>query len=166
MYIEITREIAEIFGFHVMEEIERDKTYNGGSLTTSAAPVQGPQVQETSNKWTNPATSLLIDLCCEKYKTLFQSTTMKNEKVFDLISKELAEMGHKYTATQCRDKLKYLKMRYMRTKDNMKRSSAVPIMFDYFEQMDKYLGEKPNVEPVAIASSSRDPVEINSKYLL
>jgi hypothetical protein len=166
MYIEITREIAEIFGFHVMEEIERDKTYNGGSLTTSAAPVQGPQVQETSNKWTNPATSLLIDLCCEKYKTLFQSTTMKNEKVFDLISKELAEMGHKYTATQCRDKLKYLKMRYMRTKDNMKRSRAVPIMFDCFEQMDKYLGEKPNVEPVAIASSSRDPVEINSKYLL
>jgi hypothetical protein len=77
-----------------MEEIERDKTYNGGSLTTSAAPVQ-----ETS-KWTNPATSLLIDLCCEKYKTLFQSTTMKNEKVFDFISKELAEMGHKYTATQ------------------------------------------------------------------
>jgi hypothetical protein len=68
--------------------------------------------------------------------------------------------------TQCRDKLKYLKMRYMRTKDNMKRSGAAPIMFDYFEQMDKCLGEKPNVEPVAIAFSSRDPVEINSKYLL
>jgi hypothetical protein len=61
-----------------MEEIERDQIYNGGSLTTSTA-----SVQETSNKWTNPATSLLIDLCCEKYKTLFQSTTMKNEKVIN-----------------------------------------------------------------------------------
>jgi inhibitor of KinA sporulation pathway (predicted exonuclease) len=97
-------------------------------------------------------------------KTLFQSTTMKNEKVFDLISKELVEMGHRYTATQCRDKLKYLKMRYMKTKDNLKRSDAAPIMFDYLEQMNKYLGEKPNVEPAAIAASSRDPGEISSKY--
>jgi hypothetical protein len=48
----------------------------------------------------------------------------------------------------------------------MKWSGAAPIMFDYYQQMDKYLGEKPNVEPVAIASSSRDPVEMNSKYVL
>jgi hypothetical protein len=50
MYIEITREIAEIFGFHVMEEIERDKTYNGGSLTTSAAPVQRKNTKHYFNQ--------------------------------------------------------------------------------------------------------------------
>jgi hypothetical protein len=30
LYIEITREIAEMFRFHVIQEIERDQIYNGG----------------------------------------------------------------------------------------------------------------------------------------
>ncbi|XP_018393990.1 PREDICTED: uncharacterized protein LOC108772847 [Cyphomyrmex costatus] len=94
----------------------------------------------------------LIDLY-KSYKHLFKSTTMKNDKVWDMLAKKLPM----HTTEQIKNKFKYLKQKYMEKKDNMgqKSSGAGTIKFDYFFEMDEIFGQDPDVQPVSTASSSQ-----------
>lgn len=60
-----------------------------------------------------------------------------------------------FSATQCKDKYKYLKSKYTMKKDNMseRASGAAAIKFDYFEEMDEFLGNRHNITPIALASN-------------
>jgi len=94
----------------------------------------------------------LIDLY-KFHEYLFKSTTIKNDKIWDMIAQQLPM----HTTKQIKNKFKYLKQKYMEKKDNMgqKSSGASMIKFDYFFEMDKIFSQDPDVEPVSIASSSR-----------
>jgi len=89
----------------------------------------------------------------KSHEHLFKNTTMKNDKVWDMIAKQLST----HTTEQIKNKFKYLKQKYMEKKDNMgqKRSGAGTITFDYFFEMDKIFCQDPDVQPISIASSSR-----------
>ncbi|KYN13227.1 hypothetical protein ALC57_14591 [Trachymyrmex cornetzi] len=89
----------------------------------------------------------------KSYKHLFKSTTMKNDKVWDMLAQKLPM----HTTEQIKNKFKYLKQKYMEKKDNMsqKSSGAGTIKFDYFFEMDEIFGQDPDVQPVSTASSSR-----------
>ncbi|CAG9761337.1 unnamed protein product [Ceutorhynchus assimilis] len=80
---------------------------------------------------------------------------MKTDKCWKIVVDELKEKGYVATIKQCRDKWKYLKERYTKKKDNMstKSSGAELFRFEYFEEMDKFLGKNASIEPTALASS-------------
>lgn len=94
----------------------------------------------------------LIDLY-KSHERLFKSTTIKKDKVWDMIAKKLPT----HTTEQIKNKFKYLKQKYLEKKDNMgqKSSGAGAIKFEYFFEMDEIFGQDPDVQPVSVASSSR-----------
>lgn len=102
--------------------------------------------------WTRNEIIELISLY-KSHEHLFKSTTMKNDKVWDMIAQKLPM----HTIEQIKNKFKYLKQKYMEKKDNMgqKSSGASMMKFDYFFEMDEIFGQDPDVQPMSTASSLR-----------
>lgn len=113
-------------------------------------------------KWDRPATVLLIALF-KKFKVDVKSA--KNEKAWKSISSELAENGFSFTPNQCETRFKYLKVRYTKKVDNLgsKGTGEAPVNFDYLDEMNEIFGQKPNIVPIAIASSSRGTKDNNGE---
>ena len=105
----------------------------------------------------------LIKLRIE-YDADFKSTTTKNDVIWKAVAKALKQIGFDFTGTQCNDKWRYLKSKYATKKDNMskKASGSQRFDFDFFEEMDNFLGKKHNIKPPVIASSIRGD---NSKFV-
>lgn len=89
---------------------------------------------------------------------------MKNDKLWHEISQKLKT----HSWEQCKNKFKYLKSKYLQKVDNMGTHStgASNIRFEYFREMNEIFSKQPNVQPVAIPSSSRgkENIEHISKY--
>lgn len=102
--------------------------------------------------WTRNEIVQLISLYKE-LKTKFQSTTIRNDKVWQEISVQIGT----HSWEQCKNKFKYLKSKYVEKKDNMgtKASGAKNMKFEYFEEMDEVFQNDPNIKPIALASSSK-----------
>lgn len=109
--------------------------------------------KENRNPWTKNEILQLLSLY-NTYNHLFKSTTIKNDKVWSMISVDLKS----HTTEQCKNKFKYLNQKYLEKKDNMstKASGTANIKFEYFDEMDKIFKDDANVVPVSVASSSRD----------
>jgi len=111
---------------------------------------------EKGNKWTHNAIVALI----YEYKnkmSMFQSSTIRKEAIWKIISMNLSQANFHYTPKQCEFKFKNLKKKYHAKIDNMKAtaSGAAAIKFEYFDLFNEMLGHKPNVVPLATASSSK-----------
>lgn len=112
----------------------------------------------TRNNWSKNVILKLIQLYKEN-DHLFKSTTVRNEKVWEQISKQLGT----HTAEQCKNKFKYLKSKYVKKKDNMsnKSTGSQVFNFSYFEEMDELFKNDPNITPVSIASTLK-PYEVEN----
>lgn len=119
-----------------------------------------PQEEPGRVTWTKVDIIKLINLY-KKYQPSFKSTTIKNEKVWQSIALQLES----HTAEQCKNKFKYLKSKYMEKRDNMgsKATGSKALKFDYFDEFQDIFGSDPNVEPLAVASSSRGEDNIPDK---
>lgn len=74
----------------------------------------------------------------KKYTKQFASTTTKNYKVQQDLEKDMKTQEFFNSSVQCRDKFKYLKMRYVEKKDNMKKETGTEnFKFDYFDEMEE-----------------------------
>lgn len=152
VYVDVTPSVAEVFHLNI-------NTTPNTSDNCSNNLNGVHDLQSCKAVWSRSATLMLI----QSYKNHlndFKSTTMKNSKVWSIISGELRVQGHEYTSAQCTDKFKYLKGQYTKKVDNMsdKSSGAARINFDFMEEMDEIFGKKPNIHPPSIASSSRKPL--------
>ncbi|KAF5277519.1 hypothetical protein FQR65_LT15981 [Abscondita terminalis] len=105
-------------------------------------------------KWSRSAILKLIELR-QKYDEQFQSTTKKNDSVWQQLATDMQQQDFEVTPVQCQDKWKYLKCNYNAKKDNMSSrcTGEKTIRFEFFSEMDEFLGKKHNVQPVALASS-------------
>lgn len=95
---------------------------------------------------------------------------MKNRDVWSLISRELKKTTPEWeikTPTQCENKWKDIKRKYMETKDHNNKSGNDPKTYKFYEELEEVLGEKPCVKPVSIASNlnKRQRVTFNFKEL-
>ncbi|KAJ8934816.1 hypothetical protein NQ314_013185 [Rhamnusium bicolor] len=86
----------------------------------------------------------------------FYLLLLKTKLFIKKISADLEVGGVKYSTTQCLNKFKYLKMRYMKWKDSQKRSGAATFRFEYASELDEIFGKKPTINPPVIASSQRE----------
>lgn len=90
----------------------------------------------------------------QDYQNHFQK--MKSRDVWPLISEELKKSNpkwHKKTPIQCENKWKDIKRKYMETKDHNNKSGNDPKTCKFYNELEEVLGEKPCVQPVAIASN-------------
>lgn len=106
--------------------------------------------------WTDKSRAMLLHLC-KKYKNDFNSNCIKKNVTWTKIACDIKYAGYNFVAVQCKEKMKYMKKKYFKKIDNMgpKSTGAAPLKCDNFEELDELFGNKPNVTPVAIASSSR-----------
>lgn len=110
------------------------------------------------NLWNRSAIFRLIHFYHKK-EDKFQSSACKNETVYKEIAQCLCSEGYSFTPTQCRDKFKYLKLKYMKKIDNMKNTGEERVHFEYFDEMEQIFGKKANTTPIALASLSEGWVE-------
>jgi len=81
---------------------------------------------------------------------------MKSRDVWALISQKLQNTTSKWkkkTPIQCENKWKDLKRKYMETKDHNNKSGNDLKTCKFYEELEEVLGEKPCVQPVAVASN-------------
>jgi len=67
-----------------------------------------------------------------------------------------------YTGTQCENKFKELRKKYVKVKDHNKQSGNSPMMCKFFNEFEEVLGDKPYVQPVALASNLKKQSNISS----
>ena len=91
---------------------------------------------------------------------------VRNDIVYSRIVAELAKRGYKRTVTQCRAKIKALKMRYKQMVDRLRRRGAGresdeesddSSEFPYFALLDSVLGGRAGVTPVNLLDSADRP---------
>lgn len=58
-----------------------------------------------------------------------------------------------YTGIQCENKFKELRKKYVKVKDHNKQSGNSPMTCKFFDEFEEILGDKPCIQPVALASN-------------
>lgn len=77
------------------------------------------------------------------------------KKIVEQINAQMRENGHSFkrTPVECRSRVKRLKTHYFKTKKVNKKSGGRRTSFLYYEWMDRVLGRRLIVEPVAQCDS-------------
>ncbi|XP_011136062.1 uncharacterized protein LOC105181165 isoform X2 [Harpegnathos saltator] len=108
--------------------------------------------------WNDKAVKLLFTLY-KDHQDDFKSTSIKNNSVWDKIGNKMKSEKYNFTRTQIKDKWINMRKHYMRVKDYNKQTGAERKTYRYYDEMDKLYGNKPNVNPIAIASNMRKNIE-------
>ncbi|KAF5275767.1 hypothetical protein FQR65_LT16541 [Abscondita terminalis] len=140
-------DVEEIFGLKLNTGCQQQEPDNESDISLGAST---SSTSSASAQWSKQNIRQLIS-CYARFENDFKSTKIKNEVVWKTIAKEIGG----YTSKQCSDKFKYLKQKYIKKKDNMgtHNTGDAYYKFDYFNEFDDIFGKKPNVLPVAIATS-------------
>ncbi len=76
-----------------------------------------------------------------------------------MIAKEFHDEGYPFNGTQCENRWKYIRGKYIKKLDNDSdgNTGGAAYSFEYFDAIDEILGKQPNIVPKYVASSSKDP---------
>lgn len=128
------------------------------SEETTAMPVAaGVELESERSVWSESETQILL----AEYKSneqLFKSSAVRNSSVW----KKIAHKVSTHTPQQCENKLKYLKSQYIKRIESSgpKNTGGTIVKCPYFEDLDAIFGKRPNIVPVAVASSSRGKCDL------
>ncbi|CAG9772108.1 unnamed protein product [Ceutorhynchus assimilis] len=109
-----------------------------------------------AKNWNRNGTLLLISLY-KKYVPDFQNTKIRNYVVWKKISNDLRKENYNYSPKQVENRWKNLRKKYIAKKDNMKsdHSGEGRVDFEFVDEFNEIFSNKPNVTPLAIASTSK-----------
>lgn len=144
------------------EEVAHPPTTSGveAEEATSMKEVTDPpeveNVDTNANRWSHNDVLSLIDAYRQTIER-FKSSSVRNDIVWKCVADQVKSVGGNFTPKQCEFKFKYLKKKYQAKVDNMKatQTGASAVYFQYFNEFHELFGKKPNIQPVAVASSSR-----------
>ena len=93
----------------------------------------------------------------------------RNKLVFEKIASEMRKKGFERTFQQCREKTKKLRQEYKKIKDKLRETGQegrqyLISKFEYFEVLDKILGNKPATQPKVIIDSMAGVATVNSEF--
>lgn len=144
-----TDEYLEMFASEIAEAESPEKS----SVEDHSVQVAQKELEKVS--WNDAATRCLIYLYKDNEK-IFNDKTTRNDEVWKIISNSLSSSGFRFSGKQCQNKFKHLKKLYMKCKDNMGSKATGDSTFDfkYLPEMDDIFSIKPNITPLATASSS------------
>lgn len=102
-----------------------------------------------TNRWTDNETKQLIELYHKNIEK-FQEKKFKPKAIFA----EIAKTFPRFNCDQVETKMKNLKKTYKSIYDNNKATGRGTIKWPYYNSMNEIFGQKPENEPLSIASSS------------
>ncbi|CAD6210509.1 GSCOCG00010907001-RA-CDS, partial [Cotesia congregata] len=106
--------------------------------------------------WSEEASKLLIYLFKQENVTdytKFRGKKSLKPKFWTHISKLMQEQGYLVSGRKCSLKWSSLLRHYKSIKDHNAISGNNPEKWDFYENLDKILSEKPYIKPVSVASS-------------
>lgn len=122
---------------------------------SEAQPLVQPSDPAPNISWTEPMVKAFIQLYHD-YEHLMEDKHTPTRAVWVKIASDMVNLGHCVTSDQCDGKFKSLKKRYKAIKDAAACTGAGRQRpWPYFELMNCLLGDKPEMAPLAIASSSQ-----------
>lgn len=130
--------------------VQEMSAYENSSSLSSSSQYNSTDDNSSTTKWTHNATVALIHEYKDKINQ-FQSSAIRKDVIWKIISTNLNRQNFNYTPKQCEFKFKNLKKKYYAEIDNKKATASG----EYFDLFNEMLGHKPNVVPLATASSSR-----------
>ncbi|KAK3912073.1 Trihelix transcription factor GT-2 [Frankliniella fusca] len=140
--------------------------HNGQQATTSNSSGSSSSNQSLSEtddsscfKWSHAAILLLVDTF-KIYESDLVGGKISQKKVWERIAANLCEYGHNVTGPQCMSKFNGMKRTFKAISDHNSKSGNNPRTWPYFELMQSLLGERPFMEPLALASSSGASVRL------
>jgi hypothetical protein len=108
------------------------------------------------NTWGYEETVSLLEVWAEDtMQRDLENTPKRNmdtyKKIVEQINAQMRENGHSFkrTPVECRSRVKRLITQYFKTKEVNKKSGSRRTSFPDYERMDRLLGRRPIVEPVA-----------------
>ena len=112
--------------------------------------------------WTDNEIYKLIDIWGDQTIQEQLEGCRRNREVFEKISKLMHEAGYDRTGTQCREKIKKLKVDYRKVKDKNNQTGNNRKDTKFYYAMNEILGTKPTTQPpVVIDSSAESPADVS-----
>ncbi|KAJ8971100.1 hypothetical protein NQ314_000882 [Rhamnusium bicolor] len=145
-------------GEYVMYDPETD-TYNNVSFQNENEDYEQNNEENASslnnikcNVWDRAQTLLLLEKCTNKKKDL-DNPRNKKFAIYKEIAQEMQMFGYNFTYEQCMNRMKTLLTKYKQVKDHNMKSGNSRKTWEYFETMQNYVGDRPNITPVTSCSS-------------
>lgn len=109
--------------------------------------------------WSRAETVKLISLWGQEEIQL-KLHECKNKSIYEEVAKDMKDSGYDRNFQQCRDKVKKLKVEYKKVKDKKKKTGTGKPTWEFFDDMDNILGDRPStVPPVVLDSLDIDETE-------
>ncbi|XP_036376832.1 glutactin-like [Megalops cyprinoides] len=110
--------------------------------------------------WSTAEVQCLLEIWADESIQEQLDTTHKNSKIFGIIRDYLHARGYHRTIEQCRDKLKKLRVQYLKVRYALHKSGSLPDekdKFQWYDAIDKIIGIKPSSKPNVLESYSGTP---------
>ncbi|KAF5287259.1 hypothetical protein FQR65_LT02132 [Abscondita terminalis] len=132
------------YGNEVLRQIQNYNTLSNEKETEQVqVDDQGNGSSNDKFFWSHNDTLLLITSVEAHYEEL--NHPKKRKYVWENINNDLVSHGINVTTSTCTQKWKNLLRSYKQCIDNTKRTGRGPMRFHYFDQMNEFLGNKPNM---------------------
>ena len=113
--------------------------------------------------WSDRETFKLIEIWGDEIIQEQLEGCKKNREVYEKIAKLMCEEGYDRTWTQCRDKIKKLKVDYRKVRDKNKETGNKRRDNKFYKAMNEVMADKPTTQPpVLIDTSTDEPADITS----
>ncbi|KAM0734522.1 hypothetical protein ACS0PU_011993 [Formica fusca] len=149
-----------IFASEVLSALKRsqgssEEQSSSSSIASTASTLDAvPESEQDSIfKWSHQAVRLLIEEYRKREEDII-SGKISQKRVWNSISEVLYSHEHNVTGPQCQSKFNGMKRTFKSIKDHNAKSGNNPRSWPYTEVIESLLGEKPFMNPVALASSS------------
>ncbi len=111
---------------------------------------------DRGSTWEDEEVFLLIGIWAdEKIQQQLDSCSRK-KPIFEKMAKKLLEKGgFARSCNQIREKIKQLKQRYKKIKDNNQLSGRSQKTFKFFDKLDEVIGDRPIKRPSSVLESSK-----------
>ena len=113
-------------------------------------------VSRVGSRWCDSEVECLIDIWADSGIQSKLEKTHKNSEVFGEIRDHLERLGHPRTVAQCRDKVKKLRIQYLKVRDAQLRSGSPAEekdRFQWYDAVHQIIGHKPSSEPTVLESA-------------
>lgn len=104
------------------------------------------------NVWDKNQMIQLLELCTKNKDRLTNPKYRKTE-VYKEIAVEMQRDGNSFSAEQCSNQMKTLTTKYKEVKDYNSRSGNYPKVWEYFEMVADYVGDRPGITPKVVCLS-------------
>ena len=104
--------------------------------------------------WSKEEVLKLVDIWGDEAVQAQLEGCRRNQEVYNKIAAQLRAAGFERTGSQCRDKIKKLKIEYRKIKDKRNKTGEGRFPeWHYFDSIDEILGHRPATQPPVVVSS-------------